>query len=180
MKHFKKIQSDMYQAMKSGEKETANTLRNVLAKLKDKQIEKRTDLTHEEEIKTLQTLVKQRKESIDLYQKGGRDELVDQETKEMDIINSYLPKMMDDDKIKEIVERVIKDSIDEVIIATSATVEGQTTAHYIKDSLKDTNVKVSKLAPADFNSFSISSCLNSVPKYEPFISSFELTDLLFP
>ena len=83
MKHFEKIQSDMYQAMKSGEKETANTLRNVLAKLKDKQIEKRTDLTQEEEIKTLQTLVKQRKESIDLYQKGGRDELVDQETKEI-------------------------------------------------------------------------------------------------
>ena len=110
MKHFEKIQSDMYQAMKSGEKETANTLRNVLAKLKDKQIEKRTDLTQEEEIKTLQTLVKQRKESIDLYQKGGRDELVDQETKEMDIINSYLPKMMDDDKIKEIVESVIKDT----------------------------------------------------------------------
>ena len=110
MKHFEKIQSDMYQAMKSGEKETANTLRNVLAKLKDKQIEKRTDLTQEEEIKTLQTLVKQRKESIDLYQKGGRDELVDQETKEMDIINSYLPKMMDDEKIKEIVEGVIKDT----------------------------------------------------------------------
>ena len=110
MKHFEKIQSDMYQAMKSGEKETANTLRNVLAKLKDKQIEKRTDLTQEEEIKTLQTLVKQRKESIDLYQKGGRDELVDQETKEMDIINSYLPKMMDDEKIKEIVESVIKDT----------------------------------------------------------------------
>ena len=104
MKHFKKIQSDMYQAMKSGEKEKANTLRSILAKLKDKQIEKRTDLTQEEEIKTLQTLVKQRKESIDLYQKGGRDELVDQETKEMDIINSYLPKMMDDEKIKEIVE----------------------------------------------------------------------------
>ena len=110
MKHFEKIQSDMYQAMKSGEKETANTLRNVLAKLKDKQIEKRTDLTQEEEIKTLQTLVKQRKESIDLYQKGGRDELVDQETKEMDIINSYLPKMMDDEKIKEIVESVIQDT----------------------------------------------------------------------
>ena len=48
--------------------------------------------------------------------------------------------------ISSLVERVKKDSIEEVIIATSATVEGQTTAHYIKDSLKDTNVKVSKLA----------------------------------
>ena len=48
--------------------------------------------------------------------------------------------------ISSLVERVKKDSIEEVIIATSATVEGQTTAHYIKDSLKDTKVKVSKLA----------------------------------
>ena len=48
--------------------------------------------------------------------------------------------------INSLVERVKKDDIDEVIIATSATVEGMTTAHYIKDSLKDTDVKVSKLA----------------------------------
>jgi len=48
--------------------------------------------------------------------------------------------------INSLVERVKKDDIDEVIIATSATVEGMTTAHYIKDSLKDTNIKVSKLA----------------------------------
>ena len=48
--------------------------------------------------------------------------------------------------INSLVERVKKDSIEEVIVATSATVEGQTTAHYIKDSLKDTNVRVSKLA----------------------------------
>ena len=48
--------------------------------------------------------------------------------------------------ISSLVERVKKNSIEEVILATSATVEGQTTAHYIKDSLKDTNVKVSKLA----------------------------------
>ena len=48
--------------------------------------------------------------------------------------------------IPSLVNRVKKDSINEVIIATSATVEGQTTAHYIKDSLKDTKVKISKLA----------------------------------
>ena len=147
MKHFEKIQSDMYQAMKSGEKETANTLRNVLAKLKDKQIEKRTDLTQEEEIKTLQTLVKQRKESIDLYQKGGRDELVDQETKEMKIINSYLPKMMDDEKIKEIVESVIKDTgassmadmgkvMPEVMKLGKGLIDGKTAQQFVSEQLK--------------------------------------------
>ncbi len=147
MKHFEKIQSDMYQAMKSGEKEIANTLRNVLAKLKDKQIEKRTDLTQEEEIKTLQTLVKQRKESIDLYQKGGRDELVDQETKEMKIINSYLPKMMDDEKIKEIVESVIKDTgassmadmgkvMPEVMKLGKGLIDGKTAQQFVSEQLK--------------------------------------------
>ena len=110
MTHFEKIQTDMYEAMKSGEKEKANTLRSVISKLKDKQIEKRDTLTKEEEIKVLQTLVKQRKESIDLYQKGGRNELAEIESKEMDIINSYLPTMMDEDDVKKIVQSVIKDT----------------------------------------------------------------------
>ncbi len=147
MKHFEKIQSDMYQAMKSGEKEKANTLRNILAKLKDKQIEKRADLTKEEEIKTLQTLVKQRKESIDMYKKGGRDELVDQETKEMNLINSYLPKMMEDDKIKEIVESVIKDTgagsmadmgkvMPEVMKLGKGLIDGKTAQRFVSEQLR--------------------------------------------
>ena len=107
MTHFEKIQEDMYTAMKSGDKEKANTLRNVISKLKDKQIEKRDYLSNEEEIKILQTLVKQRKESIDLYEKGGRRELVAIEKQEMDIINSYLPKMMSKDDIKDIAKSVI-------------------------------------------------------------------------
>ena len=61
-------------------------------------------------------------------------------------LSSSLSQGKEDLLISSLVERVKKDSIEEVIIATSATVEGQTTAHYIKDSLKETNVKVSKLA----------------------------------
>ena len=61
-------------------------------------------------------------------------------------LSSSTNQRKEDLLISSLVDRVKKDSIEEVIIATSATVEGQTTAHYIKDSLKDTNVKVSKLA----------------------------------
>jgi len=61
-------------------------------------------------------------------------------------LSSSTNQRKEDLLISSLVERVKKDSIEEVIIATSATVEGQTTAHYIKDSLKKTNVKVSKLA----------------------------------
>ena len=101
------IQNDMYNAMKSGDKQKANALRTALAKLKDKKIEKREDLTKEEEIKVLQTLVKQRKESIELYDKGGRNELAEAEQKELEILNNYLPKMIDDSDIKNIVKSVI-------------------------------------------------------------------------
>ena len=61
-------------------------------------------------------------------------------------LSSSINQRKEDLLISSLVGRVKKDSIEEVIIATSATVEGQTTAHYIKDSLKDTKVKVSKLA----------------------------------
>ena len=61
-------------------------------------------------------------------------------------LSNSISQRKEDLLISSLVDRVKKDSIEEVIIATSATVEGQTTAHYIKDSLKDTKAKVSKLA----------------------------------
>ena len=107
MSLYKKIQTDMYNAMKSGNREDTNTLRTTLSKLKDKVIEKRQDLSKEEEVKILQTLVKQHKESIELYEKGGRNELVEAEQKELEIIINYLPKMMGESDIKSIVKAII-------------------------------------------------------------------------
>ena len=109
MSLFQKIQTDMYEAMKLGDKITSTTLRTALAKLKNKKIDKQDDLSINDEIKVLQMLVKQRKESIELYQKGDRPELVELETKEMEILNNYLPKMMDENEIKNIVKTVIDD-----------------------------------------------------------------------
>ena len=124
---YKKIQNDMYSTMKRGNKEETNTLRNTLAKLKDRQIEKRGDITKEEEIKVLQTLVKQRKESINLYEKGGRNELVEAEKKELEILNNYLPKMMDESVIKNIVKSVIDE-----VGATSMADMGKIMAEVMK------------------------------------------------
>ena len=109
MSLFQKIQTDMYEAMKLGDKNTSTTLRTALAKLKNKKIDKQDDLSINDEIKVLQMLVKQRKESIELYQKGDRPELAELETKEMEILNNYLPKMMDENEIKNIVKTVIDD-----------------------------------------------------------------------
>ena len=107
MSLFEQIQNDMYAAMKAGKKEESNTLRTTLAKLKDKRIEKRDDLSEAETIKVLQTLVKQRKESVELFKKGGRPELAASEKGEIDILNSYLPQMISEDKIRNIVQTVV-------------------------------------------------------------------------
>ena len=105
---YEKIQSDMYSSMKAGEKEKASTLRTVLAKLKDKQIDAREPLSENDEIKVLQTLVKQRKESIDLYKKGGRSELAEAESFELEIINTYLPEMMNENDVRKLIEEIIE------------------------------------------------------------------------
>ena len=107
MSLFEKIQINMYKAMKLGDKNKSATLRTALAKLKDKKIDKQEDLSKNDEIKVLQMLVKQRKESIELYEKGDRLDLAELETKEMKILNNYLPKMMDENEIKSIVKTVI-------------------------------------------------------------------------
>ena len=109
MSLFKKIQDDMYTAMKAGEKDTTKTLRSTLAKLKDKQIEKKDELSEQEIIKIIQTLVKQRKESIELFTKGGRDELADIERNEINLLTNYLPQMISEEDIKNIVEDVINE-----------------------------------------------------------------------
>ena len=110
MNLFDKIQSDMYSAMKARDAIKSKTLRVVIAKLKDKKIEKRDDLSESEELKVLQSLAKQRKESIKMFKEGGRDDLVEQESKELKIIEEYLPKMMTDEEIKNVVKSSINEA----------------------------------------------------------------------
>jgi len=110
MKLFEKIQADMYLAMKAKDALKSKTLRVAFAKLKDKKIEKREDLTESDEMKVLQSLAKQHKESIAMFKNGSREDLVEQETKELKIIEDYLPKMMDDEEIKIIVKNAISET----------------------------------------------------------------------
>lgn len=104
---FEKIQTDMYAAMKARQKEKTATLRITLSKIKDKIIEKREDLTESEEIKILQNLVKQRRESAVMYNQGNRPELAQAEENEILILEQYLPEMMDDKKTQALIDEVI-------------------------------------------------------------------------
>ena len=110
MSLFDTIQSDMYAAMKSGDKHKTGTLRVALSTLKDKKIEKREDLTEVEAIKIIQNLVKQRKEAADIYKENGRNDLMKNENTELEILNAYLPQMMSEDDLRTLVKKVVEDT----------------------------------------------------------------------
>ena len=109
MSIFNTIKSDMYNAMKAREKVKSNALRTALSKIKDKQIEKREPLNDDEIIKVLRTIVKQRDESIKLYNDAGRVDLADNEKLEKKYLETYLPKMLSNEEVAIIVETAIKD-----------------------------------------------------------------------
>ncbi|RTZ95382.1 MAG: GatB/YqeY domain-containing protein [Candidatus Neomarinimicrobiota bacterium] len=104
------IQSDMYAAMKSGDKHKSGTLRVALSKLKDKKIEKREDLTDVEALKIIQNLVKQRKEAANIYKENGRNDLMEIENAELEILNAYLPQMMSEGDLRVLVQKVVEDT----------------------------------------------------------------------
>jgi uncharacterized protein len=94
------ITNALKEAMKAGDKRRVSTLRLINAAIKNADIEARTagkgPLTDDELLGLLQKMIKQRQESIELYQKGGRPELADNERAEIEIISAYLPQQMSD------------------------------------------------------------------------------------
>jgi len=110
MSLYDTIQNDMYAAMKIGDKHKTGTLRVALSTLKDKKIEKREDLTDVEAIKIIQNLVKQRKEAADIYKENGRNDLMENENAELEILNAYLPQMMSEGDLRILVQKVVDDT----------------------------------------------------------------------
>jgi len=102
-----KIISDLTSAMKSKDAERLSTLRMVKANLMNRQIEKGGELTDEEVTKALQSLVKQRRDSIEQYEKAGRSELAAKEAAEISHIEAYLPQAATPEEIAAAVEAAV-------------------------------------------------------------------------
>jgi uncharacterized protein YqeY len=102
-----KIDADTKGALKSGAKDKVSTLRMLNAALKNKQIDKRRPLTEDEVIETVRSLIKQRKDSIEQFAKGGRQDLVDKETAEVAVLETYLPQQL----AREELEAMVRDAI---------------------------------------------------------------------
>jgi uncharacterized protein len=106
-----KINDDLKIAMKSGDSIKLNTIRSIRTRIIE--LSKRgtgTGITPEEELTILLSEAKKRKEALEMYQKAGRTDLSDQEQRELEIINEYLPKQMSRDEAAEIVKKIISEA----------------------------------------------------------------------
>ena len=110
MNFIEKIKWDMHSSMKSKDELDTKVLRVLLAKLKETQINRGKNLTEQECISVIKTLVKQRKEAAEIYKKANRMDLSEKENSENKILSRYLPKMLTVNEIRKIVEKVIKEN----------------------------------------------------------------------
>ena len=105
-----KINSDLKAAMKSGDNIKLNTIRSIRSKIIE--LSKRgtgSSITPEDELSILLSEAKKRKEAIEMYQKAGRTDLSDQEQRELEIINEYLPQQMSREEAGDIVKRIVNE-----------------------------------------------------------------------
>jgi len=140
-----KIQKDLVDAMRAKEQLRLSVLRGIKAAIKHKEVEKIRPLDEAEAIQILQMLVKQRKESIEQFAKGNRPELVDKETKELAIIESYLPAGASEAEMDAAIAKAIAGSgatsikqMGAVVKAAKAALEGKTVdGKLLSDRVRD-------------------------------------------
>ncbi|HEV2523430.1 MAG TPA: GatB/YqeY domain-containing protein [Candidatus Acidoferrales bacterium] len=128
-----RIQKDLTEAMMSKEELRLSVLRMIKSALKYKEVEKVRPLEDAEALQVLQTLVKQRRESVEQFAKGGRQHLADKETKEIAILETYLPASASDSDMSAAIEAAIVETganspkaMGAVIKAVKARLEGKT------------------------------------------------------
>jgi len=142
-----KIVSDLTAAMKAKDADRLSTLRMVKANLMNRQIEKGSELTDDEVTKALQSLVKQRRDSIEQYNNAGRSELAEKEAAEITVLEEYLPQAASADEIDAAVTAAVAETgassmkeMGAVMKAVAAklagkSVDGKTVSEAVKSKL---------------------------------------------
>ena len=105
-----KLQDDSILALKAGDKTKLSVLRFILAQVKNKEIDKQSEINDEETMVVLRKVIKELKESVEAFEKGGRIELLEDSKKQLEIALVYLPAEIGDDELKKEIERVIKEN----------------------------------------------------------------------
>jgi len=102
------IEQQMKDALKSKDMFKLNVLRFILSHIKNKEIDLRRPVTDDDVIKIIQTLVKQRKESLSFSQQANRQDLVEKEQEELKILESFLPSQLSEEEVEKIIDEVIE------------------------------------------------------------------------
>lgn len=105
-----KLQEAMKAALRSGEKQRLGVIRLILNEIKQKEIELRQELSEEEILAVLDKMAKQRRESIEQYHQAGREDLVEKERLELEVIQSYLPEPLSDEELERLIEEAISET----------------------------------------------------------------------
>ncbi len=147
MEILPKIMNEIKDAMRSKDSLKLNTLRFLQAAIKNREIEIRPNpLTDEESMTVLKKLVKQRKESIEQYKAGNRQDLVDQEAAELKILEAYLPAQMTKEQVEKLVigviastgAKTIKDMgavMKEVLVQSGGTADNKLVSEFVRSKL---------------------------------------------
>lgn len=110
MSLFKKIDEDMIKALKGGDKERLTVLRGLKSDIKYKQIEKKSELTDDEVIAVLNSCIKKRRDSIEMFKLGKRDDLVSQEEFGLKVIQQYVPEELSPEELTQIIRKAIEET----------------------------------------------------------------------
>jgi uncharacterized protein YqeY len=104
-----KLNSELKQAMKNRDELRTSVLRMLISDFKYAQIEKRSPLNEEESVQVVQRAIKKRKESIEMYEKGGRPELAAKESEELKVLQSFVPAQLDEAQVRQIVQDTLQE-----------------------------------------------------------------------
>jgi uncharacterized protein len=105
-----KIATDMRDAMKAREQARVATLRMLMAAVKNAEVEKLHELSDDEVLEVVAREAKRRRESIDAFEKGGRSDLVEKETAELNVLEAYLPAKLSDEQLVELVDEAVAET----------------------------------------------------------------------
>lgn len=110
MSLIQQLDQDMKAAMKQKDKETLSTIRMVRSSIKKVEIDNRGELSDDQALEVLVREIKQRKDSLQEYEKAGREDLASKEKREIEILSAYLPAQLTEEDLLEIVKKAIADT----------------------------------------------------------------------
>lgn len=139
------LSDDLKNALKTGQKDTLSVIRMIKAAVKNKEIEKGAALSDEEIHGVLMTLARQRKDSIEQFSKGNRQDLVEKEAGELSIVQSYLPEQLTEEEVEEIIKNAVTESnangakdMGKVMKAVMVKVKGRADGRLVSALVKET------------------------------------------